>query len=162
MLLTEEWYLPDKYIHAVRNVLGRIDFNPRSSEEANQTIQAALFYQDEEYSLGQNWMGPLFLMFPLPAQNLTYFIDKFISEWFLGRVDQAILLLPSDTSSRWFQCLISKVDALCFVKGKIGFYSPFFRCTQNRHGSIFYYVGPNVEDFMREFSVFGYTLCPPL
>ena len=157
-LFTEEWLIPDKYVQAVHKVLGRIDLDPNSSEELNQQIKAKMFYQDHTYSLDQKWYGTVFLSFPQTTVDLPFFVDKLISEWFLGRVEQAILLVPNTTEARWFQCLASKIDAICFVKGRVGLFSPYFKCTYSQ-GNLFCYFGNQVHLFMREFSVFGCTTC---
>jgi hypothetical protein len=38
-----EWYTPDDYIQAARNVTGSIDTNPATTEAVNERIEAELF-----------------------------------------------------------------------------------------------------------------------
>src|SRR5437660_1484971 len=50
-----EWYTPKKYVEAARNVLGEIDLDPASSEQANRIVQAKLFYDQTRDGLTQTW-----------------------------------------------------------------------------------------------------------
>ena len=40
---SNDWHTPTRYIEAARQVLGRIDLDPFSSEIANQTVRADRF-----------------------------------------------------------------------------------------------------------------------
>src|SRR6266702_7646956 len=38
------WYTPQKYLRAVRAILGEIELDPASSVQANRIVKAAIFY----------------------------------------------------------------------------------------------------------------------
>jgi hypothetical protein len=57
---TDEWYTPEEYIAAVRDVLGHIDLDPASSETANQTVRASRIFTQDTDGLSRNWGGCIF------------------------------------------------------------------------------------------------------
>lgn len=61
-LKSNEWYTPDRYIQAVKEVLGSIDLDPASCAEANQTVGATDYYTKEDDGLEQYWKGNVFLL----------------------------------------------------------------------------------------------------
>lgn len=46
-----EWYTPSPVVEAAREVMGAIDLDPMSCDEANQTVQATRFYSTDENGL---------------------------------------------------------------------------------------------------------------
>jgi hypothetical protein len=60
-----EWYTPPKYIALARAVLGDIDLDPATSEQAQKTVQAARYYTLESDGLKQEWHGRVWLKPPL-------------------------------------------------------------------------------------------------
>lgn len=90
-----DWYTSTKYVEAARAVMGGIDLDPASHEEANQTIKATHFYDQEANGLAHQWLGRIFINPPggkdaagmglVPA-----FWLKLLAEWMAGRVEQAI------------------------------------------------------------------------
>ena len=49
--ISNDWYTPDKYIESVREVLGDIDLDPASCEEANEVVKAKVFYDESDDGL---------------------------------------------------------------------------------------------------------------
>src|SRR6266849_1217818 len=41
-----EWYTPKKFIDAARKVLGEIELDPASSQQANRIVKATTFYDE--------------------------------------------------------------------------------------------------------------------
>ena len=58
---TPEWYTPRVYVEAARSVLGGIDLDPASCEEANVTIRASRIYTVEDDGIMQPWLGRVFV-----------------------------------------------------------------------------------------------------
>jgi DNA N-6-adenine-methyltransferase (Dam) len=56
-----EWYTPQRYIDAARDVLGEIDLDPATSAFAQSRIRAAAFFTQEDDGLTQDWNGRIWL-----------------------------------------------------------------------------------------------------
>lgn len=151
---TPEWWTPKKYIDAVHKVMGDIDLDPASCEEANKTVMAKQFYSPEDDGLSKEWEGRVFLNPPYGEEGPP-FIEKLYNS--LGPVTQAIILVNSrSTDAEWFQPLFDGV--VCFTDHRIDFNSSNEKETSSTHGSCFIYFGPNKEKFAEVFKKFGNTV----
>lgn len=156
MLLSKdmEWWTPAKYIESAREVMGGIDLDPASCEEANKNVGAEKYYSLEDDGLDEvnSWAGRVFLNPPYGRQG-PEFIGRLLRE--LDReVKEAILLVnASATATLWFRPLFQGV--LCFINHRIDFDSPDGRGGACTFGSVFVYFGPNEERFAEVFGRFG-------
>jgi hypothetical protein len=76
---------------------------------------------------------------------------KLVEEYRAGNVTAAIALVNGrDFDARWFQPLFDY--ALCFTDHRIRFYGDD---SNPETGSVFAYLGPDVDAFEREFRQFG-------
>ena len=82
-----EWYTPSPFVEAARAVMGGIDLDPASHEEANQTVKAARFFTEQDDGLQQPWEGRVFLN--PPGGLVGPFWRKLMREWING-LSQAI------------------------------------------------------------------------
>lgn len=148
---TPEWWTPKKYIDAVHKVMGDIDLDPASCEEANKTVMAKQFYSPRNDGLSKEWEGRVFLNPPYGDEGPP-FIEKLYNS--LGRVTEAIILVNSrGTDAEWFQPLFDGV--VCFTDHRIDFNSPNEKETGSTHGSCFIYFGHNKKKFAEVFKKFG-------
>ena len=144
---SEEWYTPAAYIASVRAVLGTIDLDPASCEEANEVVGAARFYTKQQDGLAREWHGQVFLNPPY-GRACAPFMDKLRREFTERRVTEAIALVSAySTETEWFQPLFDYL--ICFPDHRLrGWPNPTF-------GSAFVYLGKNADAFIREFSQYG-------
>lgn len=166
-----EWYTPSKYIEAARTVMGGIDLDPASCELANQTVKATKYFSKEENGLAQEWYGRIWLNPPYGRfndENAGYssgrrlgggksisalFIDRLLKAYQAMYVEQAILLVTSDTDAAWFIPLWNY--PICFADHRVLFHRPGLENQGQFFGTCFAYLGPNEQKFIEEFSQFG-------
>jgi len=151
---SDEWYTPPVYIEAARAVLGTIDLDPASCDAANATVKAARFYTKAQDGLVQPWQGRVWLNPPY-GKLAQAFVAKLVVEHECGRVPAAIALLNSNsTDPPWFQPLWDYL--LCFTRGRIRFISGDGHAKfRPQNGSVFVYLGPRPQNFIKEFDRFG-------
>jgi hypothetical protein len=146
---TFECYTPAEYVEAARDVLGGIDLDPASSEEANRTVGATEFYDQGSDGLAHDWHGRVWLNPPYGRRLTSQFVTKLVSEFDAGGVTAAITVLNAyGFDAKWFRPLFAHV--LCFTDHRIQFYGggPTF-------GSLFAYLGPEPLAFAQTFAQFG-------
>jgi ParB-like chromosome segregation protein Spo0J len=150
-----EWYTPAEYVDAAREVMGKIDLDPGSCEEANKTVKAAKIYTEETDGLaeGNKWKGRLWLN---PHGRLAgQFVSRLMREVEAENVKEFCILLNSYSSdTQWWQPLWD--FTLSFPSKRINFTAGEFE-TENgsTHGSVIVYYGPNRARFIEVFSKFG-------
>lgn len=150
---TNEWYTPARYIEAARRVLGAIDLDPASCDEANETVDAHVYFTADDDGLSQTWHGRVWLNPPY-GRVAGDFIAKLIREFDAGRVPAAVALVNAHaTDTDWFQALWD--HTLCFTDHRIDFAAGTADRSGSTHGSVFAYLGKHEGDFAREFSNFG-------
>jgi hypothetical protein len=85
---TPEWYTPAPFVEAAREVMGAIDLDPASHEEANVTVKATKFYSEQDNGLIQPWRGRVFVN--PPGGLVVEFWRKLLVEALEGRCSEAI------------------------------------------------------------------------
>lgn len=176
-----EWYTPSSFVEAARTVMGDIDLDPASHEEANRTVKAARFFTVEDDGLRQDWRGRVFLNPPggrdADGDSLVnLFWSKAMREWWEGRIEQMVWI---GYSLEQLQTLQQPGTAytpinfpLCFTERRIAFVEneakkaeriakeiakgkkPNMKSSPS-HSNYIAYVGPNVDAFCEVFSAFG-------
>ncbi len=162
---SNEWYTPARYIEAAREVMGGIDLDPASCKEANMVVRAEKFYTKEDNGLMYPWYGRVWLNPPYSDTQSTSgitgnrkgymqsFLKKVTQEYQQGQINQAIILVTTDTDARWFQLLWEY--PLCFVDHKVIFHRPGRSNEGQFFGTCFVYLGPHEQKFIDTFSKFG-------
>jgi hypothetical protein len=160
---TNEWFTPPEYVQSVRMVLGRIDLDPASCDKANRNVRADRIYTEEDNGLMHPWYGRVFCNPPYgktqqgKASNLEAFTRKLIEEYWLRHVTEAILLIPANTATSWFDLLWE--FSICFPKSRIRFLQADGRPGDGvSFGTCFVYFGSNEADFSRVFSKYGHVV----
>lgn len=153
-----EWYTPAEYVDAAREVMGKIDLDPGSCEEANKTVKAAKIYTEETDGLaeGNKWKGRVW-MNPPYGKLAGKFVARLLAEYAYGNgpVKEACVLLNSYSSDTgWWQPLWD--FTLSFPSKRINFTAGESETEGgSTHGSAIIYMGPNRDKFIDVFSRFG-------
>lgn len=154
---SNEWYTPSEYVNAAREVMGGIDLDPASNPLANETVQAARYYVQEDDGLAQTWYGRVFLNPPYGVtdgeSNAGVWARKLIAEYRAGNVSEAVLLVNANTERKWFAPLWD--FPICLTNHRIQFYTPDGVGAQPVDGNALVYLGSNLPRFVDVFSRFG-------
>ena len=164
-----EWYTPSKYIEAAKEVMGAIDLDPASCEQANKTVQASRFYSKEEDGLTQPWPGRVWLNPPygrvnpeLKGSNRSLqknFMLSLLERYQSGETTEAIALaFGTSLPMAWFVPFWSY--PICIVRKRIDFDTEEGRGLAHfGYGNLFVYLGKNEEKFIEVFSKIGLIAC---
>jgi len=150
----DEWYTPVEYIDAARQVMGGIDLDPASNEEAQEVVKAAYFYTKRDDGLTMPWFGCVWLNPPYSTPLIRQFVTKLIEEHGAGNVTQAVILTNNSSDTGWFHDLLSRYPA-CFTRGRVQFWRADHETFGARQGQTLFYLGENVTAFRDTFARFG-------
>jgi len=153
-----EWYTPSEYIDMARAVLGEFDLDPASSEIANRTVGAAVYYTEEDNGLDKEWRGRVWCNPPYAQPAISHFAEKMASEVEAGNVSEAVMLTHNYTDTKWFHRLVSAASAICFTRGRIKFESPSGAKAAPTQGQAFFYFGDNPNVFRSVFGEVGFVV----
>jgi hypothetical protein len=153
----DEWFTPVEIIEAVRDVLGVIDLDPASCDQAQQTVQATRYFTIENDGLKQEWSGCVWLNGPFSHPLNIKFVTKLIDEYQSGNVFKAIMLV-NILPSAWLQDAIKACSAVCFSRDRLRFTHQTGKVQTNKHNLGIFFFGPDVGKFQRRFSEFGRVL----
>ena len=149
---SNEWFTPVPIVEAARSVLGEIDLDPASCEQANETVRATKFFDKDHDGLAQPWHGRVWLNPPYGGLAGP-FVKRVLDQYQSGHTTAAIVLVnAAATDTNWFQPLFDY--PLCFAR-RVHFDSPTGPTTQATHGSLLAYLGPNVGRFVQVFRELG-------
>ena len=113
-----EWYTPSPIVEAAREVMGGIDLDPASHEEANRTVKAGRFFTEADNGLIQPWLGRVFLN---PPGGL---VGKFWSKLMREYVEQCVWVGYSLEQLQTLQNVDNRTPigfSMCIPKARIGF-----------------------------------------
>ena len=154
-----EWYTPQEYLSAAKDVLGEFDVDPASSDKAQETVKAKKYFTKEENGLTKEWKGRVWLNPPYVQPDIEHFTSKLVKEYLNKNVTEAILLTHNYTDTKWFQNTAVHSSTICFTKGRIRFYDSKGKIAAPTQGQAFFYFGSNMDKFNLRFSEFGFLVC---
>lgn len=112
---SDEWYTPPEIFKSLR-IRFHLDV---ASPGKNHWVPADHIYTKEDDGLKSSWFGTVFMNPPFGGRNgQVPWLEKFI------RHGNGIAIVAARTSSKWFQDLIPKCDAVLFPRGKTKFIRP--------------------------------------
>jgi ParB family chromosome partitioning protein len=157
---SDDWCTPLEYVESAREVLGTIDLDPATSEEAQEVVKATRTFTEEQDGLRQKWRGRVWLN--PPYAQLHAFATKLLDEYAAGRVTAAIVLTHNNTDSSWFHALAGKLAAICFTRGRVKFINHAREETNHpQQGQCFMYFGNDVPGFITHFGGYGTVMVRP-
>lgn len=161
---TNEWYTPAHIIDLAREVLGEIDLDPASCADANRTIRASAYYDQDLNGLAQPWEGRVWLNPPYGKtggrSNQDIWAEKLIAEYEGGNTDAAMLLVKAALGYAWFERLWYAYPT-CFVRERLYFTAEDGSGDgQAKAATAILYFGRDVKTFKRVFSTIGRVILP--
>lgn len=123
--LSNEWYTPGPELTRIRRVIGDIDLDPASCEEANKLVKAHRFFDKDDDGLSMPWFaGSVFLNPPfgkIKNKSLAgIWLEKMLDEFNAGRFDHGIALTHTRPGYEWWESMWRKVP-VCLTREKIDF-----------------------------------------
>lgn len=161
-MANNEWATPVKFIESARSVMGSIDLDPASNDEAQKMVLAKSHFTQERSGLDQNWYGNVWLNPPYGQGLALPFAKKLVESYLSGDVTQAIVLTNNVTDTAWFKdTLGATATMLCFPSPRIQFIAPEgTKKSSNSKGQVFSYLGDNIVEFVMEFQKYGLCVKP--
>ena len=153
-----EWYTPREYIDAARQVLGAIDLDPASSDEANSVVQASRYFTLADDGLSKRWQGRVWMNPPYSRPEIEQFVAKLASSVADRDVPAAVVLVNNATETEWFATLGAHAAAICFPSGRVRFWQPGNESASPLQGQAVIYIGDAPQAFARTFRPFGAVL----
>jgi transposase-like protein len=156
---SNEWYTPALYIDAVRELMGGIDLDPASCEEANRTVQATCYYSEEDDGLAYDWwadeeqeiparvfLNPPYGLGEEGKSNQEIWSHRLMGQYEMGFVKEAVLLVNANTEAKWFQPLYKYL--ICLTNHRIRFYKTSSESSQPTQGNALVYFGKQKRQFI--------------
>lgn len=156
-----ECYTPEGVIAGVREVLGGLELDPASCEDANKVVRASRYYTKENDGLSLPWDARTVFLNPPYKPAPVLWVDKFIREVHWTPDRRGILIVNNCTDTEWFRTLVRTQMPFCLTK-RIKFnMRDRPEAVSPRQGQAIFYSGPYEDDFYRVFSLWG-VVCEAL
>lgn len=157
----QDFQTPPEFLHLVRLVFGGpIGLDPCTV--ASNPTRANNFYTPAENGLAHPWigLGPVFMNPPYGREISAWTERLWVSVAGNGN-EEALVLLPARTDTKWWHRDIASADAVCFLKGRVRFVDPvtgFQLPGAGKFPSAVPYWGPNAERFVEVFGPLGWIV----
>lgn len=155
---SDEWYTPEYILDAARQVMGFIELDPASTEEANRYVKAQRIYTKDNNALEQDWQAMTVWLNPPYGRNhnvsiIRLFIEKLKYHYLRGDVGQAIILTTADIDELWWRQLVPY--PVCFPDHKVYYFRPGKDKEKHIFGTALTYMGMNEQRFIDIFGEIG-------
>lgn len=154
-----EYYTPIPIVEAARATMGGIDLDPASSATANERVQAKHYYTFSGDGLTQPWWGKVWMNHPFGRTTNPLWINRLITLYSDGFVEQACCITFACTSEAWFAPLFAY--PMCFLRPRTNYHLPDGSLLRGvTKGSVVTYLGPNHRTFAEKFERLGAVIIP--
>ena len=176
-----DWYTPAPIVFAAREVMGGIDLDPASCEDANRVADAAHYYTAEDDGRRQPWFGMVFLNPPGGKDDagrslVADFWCRLMRAWETGEIEAAIWVGYSMEQLQTLQnadTIATPLDfSMCIPRKRIAFVENAAKRaariakltaagktpnlgSQPSHANYITYLGHDPSRFARIFDQFG-------
>lgn len=163
-MANNSWGTPPHFIESARKVMGSIDTDPASNDEAQKIVQALRYFTEQNSGLDYLWEDNVWLNPPYGRGLAKPFINKVVEDFQSGYVTQAVVLLNSVYSSAWWKEseIAQSCSAICLPDHRIAFINPDTGEPEkgNDREQIITYLGDNPTEFCEEFNQYGLCALP--
>jgi ParB family chromosome partitioning protein len=139
--------------------MGSIDLDPASSQLANKTVKANVYFTAEDDGLVQEWYGNVWMNPPYSQPLIAQFSNTIADKYDCGDIEQACVLVNNATETSAFQRMLESCACVCFLRSRVKFIdetgNPRLTPLQ---GQAILYFGKNTDAFCKEFSEMGRIL----
>ena len=140
--------------------MGGIDTDPASSEIANATVGADVFFTREDDGLSRPWAGRVWLNPPYSQPQIRHFCEAVAERYESEEIDCACVLVNNATETAWFQRLLGVASGVCFPRSRVRFLDPAGKPSgAPLQGQAVVYIGPDLDAFAEAFGPLGPVLC---
>ena len=161
-----DWHTPREYIERARTLMGGIDFDPASSEKANETVKADTFYstalvtpakldphhkevreRNLRATLDKPWRGKTWLNPPYNSLECEALTKRLVDACGKGDITDAVVLVSDSTDTGWWQCMAAHCSCFGFAKSRISFVNGDTGMENSAapRGSTLFFFGKGVE-----------------
>ena len=155
----EDWHTPPHIMDAAKAVLGVIDLDPASSEAANKSVGAKVFFAESDDGLSKEWRGKVWMNPPYTDGVVGRFIGKLVESHQSGAVPEAVCIVNNSTETKWGQLALGAASAVCFPKGRVNYLKGGeFKHGGGLQGQMLCYFGRRAEFFEEKFKGLGVVL----
>ena len=137
-------------------VMGGIDLDPATSEEANTVVNATRIFTAQDDGLLRRWHGRVWMNPPYASDLVGKFAEKLVCSFVDGDVSEGIVLVNNATETSWFMTLVSAASAVVFPRSRVRFWQPDGKLGAPLQGQAIIYFGARPETFRNHFEAFGW------
>jgi DNA N-6-adenine-methyltransferase (Dam) len=150
---------PPDAIARILAALGAIDLDPCSNSMDKPNVPASAHFDAKKNGLlkTRRWTGRVF-MNP-PYSTPLAWVERLVTDFQQGEVDEAIALLPVDSTTKWWDLISGASSAIALPKTRLKFLTADGGVDGSaRFASVFFYLGKfGPTDFVEAFSGDGFA-----
>lgn len=155
---TTEWYTPAWIIELARRLMGGIDLDPASNEQAQQTIKAERYYTEALDGYSKPWTGRVWLN--PPFDDTPRWVRRLCAAYEDRDISQAVLLVNSAPGYVWWEELY-RAYPVCLLRERVRFVREDGSAGgQAKKGTTIAYLGPMLRNFDLLWAPYGRVLLP--